>query len=353
MEYHETANLFPMMNDDELGGLVNSMSQDGYDKTCPIVLLDGKILDGRNRQKAADIVGIEPCYTEYTGDDPLGFVIRHNLTRRHLNESQRAVVASRLATMKQGQRTDLQPSANLHNVNQAKAAELLNVSPRIIASVKAIERDAPEMIARIESGKVSVNEAQKEIKKAQRNADIETQKITIKENSYEPPTKLFDVIVVDPPWNYGTEYDPDGRRAANPYPEMTLEEISAIKLPASENCVLWLWTTHKFMRHAFGLLDGWGFRDVAILTWVKSRMGLGSWLRSQSEFCIMAVKGKPVINLTNQTTIINGDMREHSRKPDEFYAMVEGLCPGYKIDWFSREKRDGWSQYGNDLVRFT
>jgi N6-adenosine-specific RNA methylase IME4 len=166
------------------------------------------------------------------------------------------------------------------------------------------------------------------------------------------PSGVYEVLVVDPPWPYGTNYNAEGRRAANPYPEMSLDEIGSIELPAAESCVLWLWTTHKFMRHSFTLLDKWGFRDVAILTWVKDRMGLGQWLRSQSEFCIMAVKGNPVIHLTNQTTIIQGPMREHSRKPDEFYSMVNALCIGRKLDYFSREKREGWDQVGNETLKF-
>lgn len=174
----------------------------------------------------------------------------------------------------------------------------------------------------------------------------------IKTDGITPPTGLFDVIVIDPPWPYGTEYDASGRRAASPYPEMSLEDIKEIDLPTAEDCVLWLWTTHKFMRDSFEILDYWGFRDVAILTWVKNRMGLGAWLRSRSEFCIMAVKGKPKVNLTNQTTVLFGDLREHSRKPDEFFEMVNELCPGYKLEWFSREKRDGWEAFGNEPEKF-
>lgn len=169
----------------------------------------------------------------------------------------------------------------------------------------------------------------------------------------EAPKGKYSVIAIDPPWPYGTAYDEDGRRSASPYPEMPLEQIAAMKLPSAPDCVLWLWTTHKFMRESFAILDGWGFRDVAIVTWVKDRMGLGTWLRSQSEFCIMAVKGKPHNTLTNQTTVIRGPMREHSRKPDEFYQLAESLWPDAKrIDYFSREKRPGWDQYGNDPAKF-
>lgn len=194
---------------------------------------------------------------------------------------------------------------------------------------------------------VSVKSIVADIKKQDRIDDIEQQAAAIEESLPGIPVGPFHVISVDPPWPYGTGYDPDGRRAANPYPEMSLEEIEALRLPAADDCVLWLWTTHKFMRHSFKLLDAWGFRDVAVVTWVKDRMGLGSWLRSQSEFCIMAVKGKPPVSLTNQTTVIHGPLREHSRKPDSFYALVDGLCVGAKLDYFSREKRDGWEQVGN------
>jgi N6-adenosine-specific RNA methylase IME4 len=169
----------------------------------------------------------------------------------------------------------------------------------------------------------------------------------------EPPDGQYAVIAIDPPWPYGTEYSAEGRRAASPYREMDLEKIAAIALPAADDCVLWLWTTHAFMRPAFSLLDGWGFQEKAILTWVKDRMGLGAWLRSKSEFCIMAIKGKPQINLTNQTTVLEGRLREHSRKPDEFYAMVESLCLGTpRLDYFSRQRREGWDVYGDEPDKF-
>jgi N6-adenosine-specific RNA methylase IME4 len=204
----------------------------------------------------------------------------------------------------------------------------------------------------VEGAAEDLADAVRRIRKQERIAELERQREAIESGRLAVPVGLFDVIVVDPPWPYGTEYDPYTRRAASPYPEMSLEEILEIRLPAKEDCVLWLWTTHLFMRHAFAILDAWGFREVAILTWVKDRLGLGSWLRSKSEFCIMAVKGKPVVNLTNQSTVLFAPMREHSRKPDEFYEMVETLCPGRKLDFFSREPRPGWEQYGNDVGRF-
>lgn len=200
------------------------------------------------------------------------------------------------------------------------------------------------------SGREAVKVVQEILQKEKRENEILEIKKEI-ENIQVIPEK-FDIVVIDPPWPYGGNYDPNARRIASPYPEMSLEEISNIEIPATENSIVWLWTTHKFMRESFKLLDKWGFQDKMILTWVKNRMGMGTWLRSKSEFCIMAIRGHPKINLTNQTTVLIADVQEHSRKPDEFYKMVDSLCIGTKIDYFSREKRLGWYQYGVESNKF-
>lgn len=196
-----------------------------------------------------------------------------------------------------------------------------------------------------------------DIKKFLRSLEIDEQRKRIKQGEVVSPDGPFDVIVLDPPWPYGTQdqYDPHGLRGSTPYPEMSLEEIASqsVSEKAKDDCILWLWTTHKFMRHSFPLLDVWGFEDKAILTWAKDKMGTGRWLRSQSEFCILSVRGKPPIDLTNQTTVLNAPMREHSRKPDEFFDMVEKYCLGAdRVDWFAREGRPGWAVGGNDTERF-
>jgi len=352
MEFHEIANIFPLMDGPEFTALVEDIRTNGL--LDPIITHDGKIIDGRNRYRACVEAGVAPRFEVWkqNGQSLKSWVVSKNLIRRQLNETQRAVVANKLANMPDG--GVIYRCANLRtddHISQTEAAAMLNVSRRTVQAVAAVEREKPELMPLLESGQMSAHEAAQQIKHEKREADIERQRQEITKSPM-PTNGLFDVIVIDPPWPYGTKYDADGRRAANPYPEMDLDQIAALKIPASDNSVLWLWTTHKFMRHSFDLLDIWGFRDVAILTWAKDKIGLGSWLRSQSEFCIMAVKGSPTIQLTNQSTILHGPLREHSRKPDEFYRMVESLCIGRKIDFFSREKRDGWAQFGNDGERF-
>jgi N6-adenosine-specific RNA methylase IME4 len=122
---------------------------------------------------------------------------------------------------------------------------------------------------------------------------------------------------------------------------------------ADDNAILWLWATNAHLRAAFEVVDAWGFEYKTLLTWVKDRMGTGEWLRGQTEHCLFATRGRPLFLRGNPTTVLEATRREHSRKPDEFYALVEATCPGGKVDLFSREPRNGWQAYGNDAKRFT
>lgn len=164
----------------------------------------------------------------------------------------------------------------------------------------------------------------------------------------------FRVIVIDPPWQYEKRKEDVTHRGRNPYPDMDLDAIKALPVAdrAEKDCILWLWTTNAFMRQAFECLDAWGFRERTILTWAKDRMGTGDWLRGKTEHCILAIRGKPIVTLTNQTTLLAAPLREHSRKPDEFYALVEKLCPGSKLEMFAREERKGWRAWGSETEKF-
>lgn len=165
------------------------------------------------------------------------------------------------------------------------------------------------------------------------------------------PAGEYQVIVVDPPWEYKTEYDPYGAfgRIASPYKEMSIEEIMMMDIPAANDCLLWLWTTNKFMHEAYHILEAWAFEPKTILTWYKQRTGVGYWLRGDTEHCILSVKGQPVITHIAQSSFLSAKAGTHSEKPDEFYALIDSLCPGKKLDMFARKQRIGWEVYGNQL----
>ena len=390
---NEFRNYIRPLSSEEFEKLEASILSEGI--RDPLVVWQGILLDGYHRYKIAQEHGLEYKTVEVElpdRDAAKEWILVNQLGRRNLTEQEASYYRGKLYESRKlnhgGDRkstgnnfplkntadtigdeygvtgrtvkNDAQFSKAVDKVaieigEEAKQAILLGkagVPKERVEQLIDIKQKAPEFIEPILKGNIGLQEALKAIKKIEREKEIEETLAEIESNAFTPPSKKYDVIVIDPPWPYGTDYDPDGRRSASPYPEMSLEDIKAIQLPSANDCVLWLWTTHKFMRYSFDILDSWGFRDVAILTWVKNRMGLGSWLRSQSEFCIMAIKGHPKVNLTNQTTVIYGEMREHSRKPDEFYKLVDSLCVGYKIDWFSREKREGWDQYGAEYDKF-
>lgn len=158
VRFHEYANLFPMLQGEPLEALKQDIRDYGVRE--PIVFLDGAILDGRNRYMCARDLGIVYPRVEFVGSDPLSHVISHNLHRRHLNEAQRSMVAKKVSNMRRGERTDLEPSANLRKVSQADAAKLLNVSERSVWSAgKVHDQGAPELIDAVEQGDVSVSAA--------------------------------------------------------------------------------------------------------------------------------------------------------------------------------------------------
>ena len=229
---------------------------------------------------------------------------------------------------------------------QAERFQQLASHPEIVEQAKAEARENDDIVSR--------SQVLSKIKQAKREAEIQRQVEELEQKAPEVPDGLFDVIVMDPPWSYGTGYDADGRRCANPYPEMTQEQLKAIELPASENCVLFLWTTHKFIWDAKELLSTWGFEYRNLLVWDKQMMGMGNLFRMRCEFCLVAIKGKPVFrDVHNLEDIIEEKRREHSRKPEAFYEMVNTLCIGRKLDYFSRTQREGWEVFGNDTGKFS
>jgi N6-adenosine-specific RNA methylase IME4 len=162
----------------------------------------------------------------------------------------------------------------------------------------------------------------------------------------------YRVIAADPPWPFEVRQEDPSHRATHPYPQMSIAQICALDVAtiAAADCILWLWTTNYHMRFAFEILAAWGFEQKEILTWAKDRMGTGDWLRGQTEHAIMAVRGKPVVTLTNQSTRLDAPARAHSQKPDEFYALVEKLCPAPRYcELFARTKRPNWDGHGDEL----
>jgi len=343
----------------DLTSLADSIKEIGL--IHPIVVNSGGVLiAGERRLAACKIAGVEPEYRTVNFENPVKAELHENTMRKDFTYSEVFAIGEYLNEMESKQFTDHHNVVGTNDTNNKqprdKVAEITGLGTATISKVNQVfKSDFPEVKEQLDSGEISVDTAYKEVKnkekKANHKADIEQQKISLEQNKPEI-TGTFDVIVLDPPWNYGREYDPASSRVANPYPEMTQSELLKLNIPLNDNGIVWLWTTHAFIQDAFELLKEWGFDYKAILTWNKQTIGMGHWLRMQTEFCLFAIKGQPVWDNTTYRDIITEKKRQHSRKPDAFYDMINDICYGSKLDYFSREQRKGWESFGNDINKF-
>ncbi|KKN34612.1 hypothetical protein LCGC14_0792020 [marine sediment metagenome] len=367
METHKFADIFPMIEGNELKVLKDDIKEHGL--LNPIILYDNKILDGRNRFKACNEIGIEPKFETYKGNKPLEFVISLNLKRRHLTQSQAGVIAlsvmplleeeaekRRRLSISEFRKTGKTVAKIPPSKSRDTASTMFNVSPRYVQEAKKLKETSPELLEEVRLGHKNFSE----IKKEQRLQKIQKQREELQKEVLEKPKGKFNVIVIDPPWRYDGDifpeqkdllpsYEVEGNRGTTPYMTMSLDEIKKIKIPSKDDCVLWLWTTNLFLKYSFELLNEWGFELKSILTWDKQHIGTGRWLRSQTEHCILAVKGKPYFDNKKWSTLISEKRTTHSTKPEIFYKMVEEICAGRKLDYFARKERKGWDVYGDEI----
>lgn len=223
-EFHPVADIFPMMSNQEFADLKADIAEHGMRE--PVWLHeDGRIIDGRNRYLACRQAGLPYDYRTYDGEDSeiAAFIVSLNLHRRHLSESQRAMVASRIANMRQGERTDI---VEISTMSQADAAKELNVSRESVVNAKKVsESPVAELGEKVDSGDIAVSTAasiadapeeeqreviaaddEKAIIKAAK--DIKRRKMEeARERKPEPvaepvalPDGVHRCIVIDPPW---------------------------------------------------------------------------------------------------------------------------------------------------------
>lgn len=157
--FHPVSELFPLMTGSPFDELVADIKANGLRE--PIWRHDGQIIDGRNRYNACEQIGVEPTYREWDGNGDLTkFVVSLNLHRRHLNESQRAMVAAKIATRTHGQRRNEFAEFGELPPSDSAAAEMLNVGCTSVKEAKRVRREGTdEVVAAVERGDVSVNMA--------------------------------------------------------------------------------------------------------------------------------------------------------------------------------------------------
>lgn len=408
---HPLADLFPLIEGDDFAALVEDIRQHGV--IDRIELLDGKILDGRNRynalvhlvesgevlgegwgHRAGDALspeGLQPDnqwfrkFNRHVDGDPLPWVLSKNLKRRHLDESQRAMVAARIANMGVGRPKAEFEAAPEHTppiggISAKATAAMLNVGSRSVERARTVLKEgAPELQHAVEQGKVAVSTAEtiaslpqteqaevvargpkeilaaaKKINAVRRRArfdQVQDKLVAISEGSKPLPTgQRYPIIYADPATRYVSGFG--DRSIENHYPTMTTDELCALPVGelATKDAVLFIWSTVPQLANTLKIIEAWGFTYVSEWCWDKVDQGTGHWAFNAHEPLLIATRGNfPAPVPGNQPKSLYREKKgDHSAKPSWFAEQIESIWPKLpKIELFCRAPRLGWAAWGN------
>ncbi|EJN15716.1 transcriptional activator, adenine-specific DNA methyltransferase [Bradyrhizobium sp. YR681] len=434
LAFHPYANLFPLIEGQEFYDLAEDIRINGLHDRIALITVDGadQILDGRNRYRAlvwlvstGEVLGNEwgrwsgePLSAERLSDlcdyglycdapvendaEALAFVLSKNLNRRHMSESQRAMVAADLATLRRGGDRSKAPIGAL---TDRQAADTLKVSERSVERAKGVKRAAvPEVVEAVKSGDLSVAaaaeiatqpvERQAEIAKAlTRDAsgkltddakkalaplirEIRVDKIAAKkerraEREAETgrkiqalPGSFYGVAIEDFEWHHAAWSEETGSEKS---PSMHYETAEDAQTPEAivarcaerfaclaEDCIIFKWVTSPHLAIGIKVLELQGFRYVTSLVWNKERSGEargpGYWFTGEHEIVLVGVRGKVVAPATAHfRSNFSAPVGGHSEKPDNLHEIIEFHWPTTpKVEFNARRRREGWAAWGFD-----
>ena len=371
----EISKLLPPLTAEEYQKLERSLREEGCREA--LIAWNGILVDGHHRYKICNEYNIPYEVIEKEFPDRSSVILwvyGNQEGRRNLTIGQKLELASKLKAVlalqgkerqaeagKQRGRGGQQAGKLLLNSGKAidatrDAARQFGVSPDSLRKYEVVKKRGTEaQIQGVLSDEMSLNQAHKQVKAKQRKAEKMEKMRVAAQTTITPLNKLgkFSIIYADPPWQY--EHETQGRQEIeNIYPTMLLGDI--MKLPineiAMENCILFLWCPNPKVGEAIDVVKAWGFDYRTNSVWVKDRIGMGYYNRQQHEMLMIAVKGNmPTPDPVNRPpSVIEAPRREHSRKPDEVYEMIEKMYPDLrKVELFARHTHPGWIVWGNEV----
>jgi N6-adenosine-specific RNA methylase IME4 len=176
--------------------------------------------------------------------------------------------------------------------------------------------------------------------------------------------RKFGTIMADPPWRFQNQTGkvaPEHRRLSR-YGTMSLDEIKGLPVAdaAADTAHLYLWVPNALLPDGLAVMSAWGFTYKSNLVWHKIRKdggsdgrGVGFYFRNVTEVILFGVRGKNARTLSparRQVNLLASQKREHSRKPDEQYAIIEACSPGRYLELFARGTRENWTCWGNQAT---
>lgn len=177
-------------------------------------------------------------------------------------------------------------------------------------------------------------------------------------NKVQFPNKKYKIIYADPAWKYEDKANSGNRGVDFKYDTMSLEEICnlPVKEITDDNCILFIWGTWTHIKEVQKVIEAWGFEYKTVgFVWIKNYsdgthcIGMGNWTRANTEYCLIATKGKPQRLDAGISQIIESVNRQHSQKPNIVRDKIIKLCGDLpRIELFARTKVHGWDVWGND-----
>lgn len=306
-------------------------------------------------ERAIHIAERKKLYEAMHPETKKGQFNQHTAANRQLGDKQNdrftSDTAEKTGTSERAIQRDASRGTKIEAIKKVVGTSL-DKGEELDALAKLPKEKQDELIDRAEKGeKVSAKTEVKKVARAEKEQALAEKTIT---KSLESETQLYGVVYADPPWRFETFSDNGMDRSAdNHYPTMSLTEIAALKVPAADDCVLFLWATVPMLPEAITVMESWGFKYKSHVVWLKDRAGTGYWFRNKHELLLVGVKGDipaPAPG-TQLPSVIESPVGRHSEKPVVFAAMIEKHFPNLpKIELFCRSPLPGWSALGNEAV---
>ncbi len=165
--------------------------------------------------------------------------------------------------------------------------------------------------------------------------------------------KKYKTILADPPWSINQKGAKNSRSAESHYKLMPLDHIKAMPIEdlAEENAHLYLWIPVGLMQEGLDVIKAWGFTYRTAIFWIKPRLGLGNYIRTASEVCLFATRGKAPVRFKGQPNWMFCPQQEHSHKPEEQFAVIERLSYPHYLELFARRRPSNpeWDVFGDEI----
>jgi len=365
---HSATGLFPPMSDEDFAQLKADIQQNG--QKMPILVYRNKIVDGRERLRACRELGIDPRFDDVGKLDvpTQAFIVSQNLHRRHLSDSQRALIAGELSNTKKG--------ANQHTaeaVSQKQAAAACKVSIDSVGRAKAVLNcETPGLAKVVRDGDLDVSTAAllskiptdaldrlvmqkvEVMKKAAHDLRLKSAEEKRKKSadriveravsqSLKKAVGPFNLIYVDAPW---------GKVDSKGLPIMSRSdlELQPVQQLSSDDTMLFMWVPHDRLEDGFKVLAAWGFRYRSHAVWNKGGKGAGPYFRVNHELLLFATRGEvPMVPAAARAVSVMDWPAKGKQRPKEAYDLIDSMFPELsKIELFpcaNAAPRAGWHDW--------